>query len=293
MNWNNLNTYLEGRYSEQTASTYLWSIRHFAEEMGEANLNMLRYKDIMWYIGHLRKQGQTANHISLQLAAIKVLFNFIMKEGDRVDNPARSIVLKDTSEKAVQFQDLFSAAELEKLLQRKERYRDLIYRNRCMIGLLIYHGALSADILQLKVHDVYLDKKEIFCSAKAKTSSRSFYLAPSQLQDFEYYLHYERPVLLSKSRIPTDYLFLSKLGTPVDKDGLHYLLESSRHLFPGRKLDTVTVRQSVIANWFKSGLGLRDIQRKSGTKWTSSLEKYKPVDRDEMLKSVMMFHPMG
>ena len=62
------------------------------------------------------------------------------------------------------------------------------------------------------------------------------------------YLEFERPFLLKQK---SEILFIGKLGNCETIDGLHYLIESQRNLFPGRKLNPKTIRQSVIVNLLK------------------------------------------
>jgi integrase/recombinase XerD len=65
---------------------------------------------------------------------------------------------------------------------------------------------------------------------------------------FYKYIHEVRPKLKTMETIS---LILTKSGTPEQVEGISYLLETSKHLFPERKLNTKTIRQSVATNRLK------------------------------------------
>ncbi len=292
MNTEQFERYLRKRYKKETVRTYLWASAHFIEQTGEENLAAMRYQDIMEYITSLRNKEHNPNHIGTQLAAVKALFNFLVSDGTRIDNPARSIILKDTYAKPLQPQNLFTPQELKSLLYRKERYEMLRYRNQCIISLLIFQALTRRELVALRLSDILLDTGEIFVAAKTNTLSRVLKLEPAELVCFRNYIEYERPELVKKGK-QTDILFISMTGTPIDKDSVHYLLESSNYLFPNRALNCITVRQSVIVNKFKEGWGLREVQLFAGIKYASTVEKYKPTDMVGLRNTLLQFHPMG
>jgi len=292
MNTEQLSSFLRKRYKKQSVRSYLWAAMHFIEHVGEGNLSVIRYQDVMSYIGLLREKAQHPNHIASQLAAIKALFNFLVSQGERIDNPASSIILKDSFAKPLQPQNLFTPEELRSLLYRKERYAELRYRNQCVYSFLIYQALTSRELVALRVSDVLLESNEVFVAAKTNTNSRILKLETSQMFCLENYIRYERPELIKKGG-ETDILLLTQRGTAIDKECVHYLLESSRGLFPERTLNSVTVRQSVIVNKFKEGLGIREVQLFAGIKYASTVEKYKPIDRVGLRETLLQFHPMG
>ena len=83
------------------------------------------------------------------------------------------------------------------------------------------------------------------------------------------------------------------MGTPETGEGIGYLLETAKHLFPNRNLNTKTIRQSVIVNLLKSGHDLRLVQVFAGHKYPSSTEKYRQTEVEELKNEVLKYHPLG
>lgn len=85
---------------------------------------------------------------------------------------------------------------------------------------------------------------------------------------------------------------MNKLGNAETGEGLHYLIECNKFLFPERNLNPKTVRQSVIVNLFKKGMDIKDVQLFSGHKYPSSTEIYRPNDLSELQDAIGKFHPI-
>jgi integrase/recombinase XerD len=213
----------------------------------------------------------------------------LVEIGERDDNPAKPIRLRDKRSRDIQTQDLFTPQELERLLDRKERYRVLKNRNLLVISLFIYQGLSNREIKNLRVQDIDLKEGKINIKASGKNNGRILKLNAKQMYFLMQYLNEDRPELL---KFETDILIISKVGTAETGEGIHYVIETSKHLFPTKKLNPVTIRQSVIANLLKSGNDLIILQAFSGQKYPSATEKYKQTQFEELKKQVIKYHPL-
>ncbi|MBK7964787.1 MAG: tyrosine-type recombinase/integrase [Bacteroidetes bacterium] len=90
----------------------------------------------------------------------------------------------------------------------------------------------------------------------------------------------------------SDQLFIGKLGNPETHDGFHYLIESQRKLFPHRKLNPKTVRQSVIVNLLMQGKSLIEVQLFAGHHHLSTTERYIQKDLSKMRTELDRFFPL-
>ncbi|WP_235954617.1 hypothetical protein [Cyclobacterium salsum] len=87
------------------------------------------HKDIADYLGALRKRYGNPATLNRILCSIKAYYGYLHASGRRKDNPPGSVRRRDRQGRDIQLQDLFTPEELEKLLDRKERYAVLTYRN--------------------------------------------------------------------------------------------------------------------------------------------------------------------
>ena len=294
--------YLLKHVAPSTANRYEREINHFflstekkkSESSDKANGSAAHpktatYSQILEYIGERRKYYKNTSSVSCTLHAIKHYYSYLVATDQRNDNPAKSIRLRDKQSRDIQLQDLFTAKELELLLERTERYQILKNRNRIILSLLIYQGLTNGEITALELKDIDLQQGTIFIKPGRKTNSRTLKLNARQMYFFMHYLNEDRPKLLKES---TNKLIVSKLGTAETGEGISYLVETSKHLFPNRNLNPKTIRQSVIANLLKQGNDLRIVQAFAGHKYPSATEKYKQTHLEELKNQVLKFHPL-
>lgn len=277
--------YLQHQNAPATAKRYQREIESFffsIEKPETAN-----YQQIMDYLGKTRKEK---NDVNVGLYAIKKYYNYLVSKGIRKDNPAQSIKLRDRKSRDIQIQDLFKPEELEQLLERKERYAILKNRNKIIISLLVYQGLTNGEIKELELKDIDLEQGTVYIKAGRKTNNRTLKLRSNQVFWLVNYLQNDRSKLI---KAESQKLIISKIGTEETGEGISYLLESSKNLFPDRKLNPKTIRQSVIANLLKQGKDLRLVQAFAGHKYPSATEKYRQTGIEELRAGIQKYHPLN
>jgi len=288
MNDNTLTKYLEDHYTQATARAYGREIAHYLQRHPGAG--EYRYLRILDYIGECRSQHHNPQTVNRILASVKVYYDWLCHSGQRRDHPAGSIRLRDNRHKDVQLQDLFKPEELEGLLERKNRYADLLTRNQVVISLLIDQGLLLGEMTGLRTADVRLKEGTIYIKGTPRTNARTLPLKPRQIMLLHTYMIRERPRLLQEK---TDALILTKLGMAERGEGIYYLVSTYQDLFPDRSLTPQTIRQSVITNLLKQGHDLRVVQTFAGHKYPSATERYRQSQIEELKAAVQKYHPFG
>ena len=279
-----LEQYLRERNAPGTVKRYLREIELFFSSVQTPQT--AKYNQIMAYLGKLRGKQ---NNINVSLSAIKRYYDYLMAVDLRQDHPAKSIRLRDKRSRDVQLQDLFKPEELEGLLDRKERYPVLKHRNQIIISLLIYQALTNGDITNLQLDAINLEAGTINIKSGRRTNGRVLKLTGQQVFWLMNYLQNDRPKLI---KTDTQKLIISKIGTAENGEGIGYVIETCRHLFPDRKLNAKTIRQSVITNLLKEGKDLRLVQAFAGHKYPSATEKYKQTHIEHLKQQVLKYHPL-
>jgi integrase/recombinase XerD len=282
-----LEEYLRKHHSPATAKAYQREIEQYLK--ANPNASQASFKDVMNYIGTLRRKYGSSASIHRIVSSIKVYYKYLNYIGQRKDNPARSIKLRDKRHKALQVQDLFTPSELELLLERKERYAYLQIRNQVVISLLIYQGLTTGEMASLTTADINLEEGTIKIKATPKTNARELKLKTKQIMLLHKYMNDTRQKLLT---IDTDKLLITKLGTAETGEGIHYLVSTYKKLFPDRNLNPKTIRMSVITNLLKEGKDLRIVQTFAGHKYPSATERYKQSGIEELKQVIQKLHPL-
>jgi len=284
-----LKDYLEEHYTPKTAAAYEREISAYLQNQQQAQKAL--HSDIANYMGTLRKRYNKPATLNRILCSIKAYYDYLHASGKRKDNPARSIRLRDKQSRDIQLQELFSPEELEKLLDRKERFTLLTYRNRVLTSLLIYQALLPTELENLHATDINLDEGSVYIKGTNKTASRELQLKPMQVMLFYDYLSQIRPKLLKGNE--NEKLLIGARGQPMGAEDItKHVKRSFKELYPGRKVNAMSIRQSVITNLLKAGNDLRIVQVFAGHKYPSTTEQYKQTNVEELKHQINLHHPI-
>jgi integrase/recombinase XerD len=281
--------YLQQHYSPDTAKAYKREIEIYLSNYPTAE--KANYKDITNYIGALRQRYNKPATINRIVSSVKVYYDYLCSKGTRNDNPTKAIKLRDKRTKDIQLQDLFTTEELEQLLNRKERYTNLDYRNKVLSSLLIYQALHPREIEALQITDINLQTGSIYIKATYKTNSRTLQLKPNQILLFHQYITEIRNKLLNGN--PSNCLLIGIRSEPMSgEDITRHIKRSFAALYPNRKVNAQTIRQSVITNLLKQGHDLSIVQSFAGHKYPSTTEKYKQSEIETLKAAIQKYHPL-
>jgi integrase/recombinase XerD len=253
------------------------------------------YQDIINYINTKRKK-QNPSSINRILQSIKKYYNYLVDSELREDNPAQFINLKDTKRRNNSVQKrLLSSTEIQQLwqhfLDEKYRYKVLRNRNLSMISLLLFQGLRGGEVRRLSIENINLEETQIYIPKSHDGNARTLALEPCQILPLYQYLNQDRIELL-KGESKEKALFISKLGRADNGETLHYLIESNRHIIKGKTINPKTIRMSVIAEQFKKGKNLQEVQYFAGHRYPSSTERYKSNHLQALQQGILKHHPL-
>ncbi len=239
----------------------------------------------------LRTRYSKASTLNRIVSSIKVYYAYLCSEGLRNDNPAKAIKLRDKRTRDIQLQDLFTGEELEILLNRKERYTYLDYRNKVLCSLLIYQALHPQEMEAIAVTDIDLQAGNMYVKPTPKTNGRSLPLKPNQVLLFHQYITEIRPKLLKENA--SNALLIGIRGEAMSgEDITKHVKRSFKGMYGGRKVTAQTIRQSVIANLLKQGHDIGVVQVFAGHKYPSSTERYKQSEVETLQAAVNKYHPL-
>jgi len=220
--------YLQQSLMQSSVTSYLYDIEKYKK--ANKNADQYDYEKVMQYMEQLRNNHKVSN-VKRVLASIKKYYDYLIETGKRKDNPVRSIKLRDGKPNPIQLQDLFTEKELQSLLKpRKERYPFLAKRNKIIMSLLVYQGLRIGEIENLKLTDVDLEKADLQIQATGITNARNLPLKAEQILLLYEYINHDRNKLKTW-RNDNNKLLLGKLGTPIRKEDVDYLITTYQNQF--------------------------------------------------------------
>ena len=284
-----IENYLQQHYSPDTIKSYKREIEIYLSNYPTAE--KANYKDITNYIGLLRNRYSKASTLNRLVSSIKVYYDYLCSEGIRNDNPTKAIKLRDQRTRDIQLQDLFTTEELENLLNRKERYTNLDYRNKVLSSLLIYQALQPREAEAVTIEDINLATGSIYIKSTYKTNSRTLQLKPNQILLFHQYIT-EKRIKLLNGNASNCLLIGIRGGAMSGEDITKHIKRSFKELYPNRKINVQTIRQSVITNLLKQGNDLSIVQAFAGHKYPSTTQRYKQSEIETLKAAVNKYHPL-
>lgn len=267
---NKIEQYLFDRYAYQTAQSYLYIITRFLER--HPNAHQLKLRAIESYLAQLKGQNHTISYRNVSLSAIKAFYDFLIEQNKLQTHPCKSLFLSEKRPTGKDFNSMLSMEEMETLFSvLPTRYKCTINRNKVIVGLLIYQGITSQELVNLKLKNLNLDEGTIYIAPSPKNRSRTLSLKPRQINPLINYVNAER-VKLTHDKYP--YLIVSMRGMKMTVDSLHSIIDRLQGAFD-KNVSPKQIRQSVINYWInKRKIPLEDVQIMAGHRYPSSTEKY-------------------
>lgn len=297
-------------YSSKTVETIIRAVDYFmawAEKENISDLTQASHNDIVAYIQYYNIKGASKKTIAHYIMHVKKYFDWLMSEGELVDNPCSNIKIKGIKRKALH--EILSIEELENLynnyateinIQKTETLKSpppqqlqnlARKRNKIIVGLLIYQAARTEEITKLQVQDIKLREGKIFLAGARRSNERTLPLESHQVFEFLDYINDTRKQIIQYRNIaaPTQELFLN-LGESSRKNNLFAMLIKHLQQMNAKIKTLEQIRASVIVHWLKS-YNLRKVQIMAGHRYISSTENYKANNLDDLKEDIKNYHP--
>jgi integrase/recombinase XerD len=255
---------------------------------------LIDYKTILKYIKYLQRKGTTKKTVKHKIGTIKVYFKYLLSENYRNDNPIENINIKGV--KRIINYNILEADELEDLYYsfESDNIADIYHklcakRNKIIVGLLVYQGLNTSELIHLELEDLQLYKGKIYIKSGARSNARTLELKSWQVIEFLEYIKEVREEILVKKSLETSRIFIpnnARLGNTIQHI-VKKLKRINHKVTNGNQL-----RASVITNWLKQ-YNLRQVQVLAGHRYISSTERYLTDDLESLHEIVNNFHPIS
>jgi len=288
MNYERFEDYLrQNKFRESTIRGHLQDMERFKKwsEKENSDYRNANYHHLLKFIQAAQKRGVSKSSINIHLNSIGKYYDYLIRTGERNDNPAKELRLKNKRKKVLLH--LLTAQELEELYTnyqnkpewklRGERAKQSHRRNVVLLGLMIYQGVQTAELKKIEKAHLNLLKGTIYIPSAGRSNSRLLKLNVKQLIPIQNYLS-----ILEKEQ---EKLFNCNMT------GVMLWLMTTLKRNAQKIKDAQQIRSSVIVNWLKQ-YNLRQVQYMAGHKYISSTEKYKQEDLEDLQRQLNLFHPL-
>lgn len=291
-------------YAEKTIKVQNSHLNRFNEWSIKQSISPenITYNEVLNFIDSQRNRNISKASVNRILNSVKIYFDYLVETKAIKQNIVRQIKLRNEGKRVLP--ELLSVEQLDKIYQdycnipqwqhKTEIAKLLHQRNIVILGLLIYQGLGSGEVIKLEITHINLSEGKIYIPSGRKKNTRTLKLQANQILPFKTYIEEIKPKLLEKRQIQSSYLFPSKKSS----DMICKIVEQVKKIYPetcgeqGRTIkDSRQLKASVIMNWLKQ-YNIRQVQYMAGHKSIRSTEQYRNQDLTDLSKQLDLFHPL-
>ena len=286
---------------------------HLASERGLAENSLLAYRrdlqDLLKYFSkigtsltsaspdqfraYLRDQtraGQSTRTVSRRLAAIRVLLRYLAAEPEHAEWAPSVLQQLERPRPERSLPKILSKAQVTQLISSPNPKSLLFWRDVAILELLYASGLRATELCDLVQRNVNLTVGCVRVLGKGM-KERIVPVGRAAQEAIQNYLAECRPRLL---RQPSDLLFLSRTGRPMERIGLWMLVEKyGRKSGLLKNISPHTLRHCFATHLIGGGADLRVVQELLGHSDISTTEVYTHVDQTRLKAMHAKFHPRG
>jgi integrase/recombinase XerC/integrase/recombinase XerD len=278
---------LRGRgAAERTRRAYAVDLGQFAEWAGERTPKEIRHRDVRRFAARLSSEGAAPATVARKLAAVRGLFDFLVRT-DRVgQNPAELVSSPKREQKLPR---VLTTEQVRSLLERIPARTPLELRDRAMLELAYSCGLRCEEIVNLDVGALDFETEQLRVLGKGSKERLLPVGEPAQ-GAVRRYAERSRRALLSDPREPA--LFLSKSGRRLsNSDVTRRLGRWVREAALAAGISPHSLRHSFATHLLEGGADLRTIQELLGHASISTTQVYTRVDAARLRDAYAATHP--
>jgi integrase/recombinase XerD len=280
---------LERGLSKNTLTSYARDLNKFVAYLEEKRIfsfNDVQKSDISDFMLSQRDMGLSASSISRGLAAMKVFFRFLTREGFLKTDIASLI---ETPKLWKHLPEAISLDEIDRLLNAPNPRNWVGIRDKACLELMYATGLRVTEVVNLNIHDVNLELGILRCIGKG-SKERIVPLGKVAKTAIKRYVDKARPKLL-KSKFENT-LFLTRLGRKMSRQMLWKIIKVyAKKARIDKDIKPHTLRHSFATHLLERGADLRVVQEMLGHSNISTTQIYTHINRERLKSIHRKFHP--
>jgi site-specific recombinase XerD len=274
--------------AERTRRSYGVDLGQFAEWAKQRGLEPgeVRHREVRRYGAGLSSGGAAPATVARKLAAVRGLFDYLVRSERLGQNPAD---LVSSPKREQKLPKVLSSEQLRTLLERIPARTPLELRDRAMLELAYSCGLRCEEIVELGSDSVDFDSEQLRVLGKGSKERLLPVGEPAQ-RALRRYLERGRPALAADPREPA--LFLSKSGRRLSpSDVTRRLGRWVREAALAGGVSPHSLRHSFATHLLEGGADLRTIQELLGHASISTTQVYTRVDAARLRDVYATTHP--
>lgn len=282
---------LERGMSGNTVVAYLYDVgllfSFLNEEKPSLGISEITIKDLKEFIGFIDKLELGPYTQSRVISGIKAFFRYLIIEKIITSDPSEMLESPRLGRK---LPDVLTVEEIEKTIDSVNLSQDRGERNKAILETLYGCGLRVSELINLKVSDLHFKEGIILVTGKGN-KQRLVPIGKAAEKQITTYLTHVRPTL-QVSKKDVDVLFLNRRGNKLTRQMIFLIVKDHvEKAGIGKTISPHSFRHSYATHLVQNGADLRAVQMLLGHVSITTTEIYTHLDREDLRKAIMDFHP--
>lgn len=282
---------LERNMSENTVHAYMHDvdlmIRFFEEELDSKVVSKIDVNNLIEFVGFLNKMELGAYSQSRVISGIKAFFKYLLLEQVIETDPSE---LLESPQLGRKLPDILSVDEIGELIDSVDLSSPEGERNKAILETLYGCGLRVSELINLKISDLHFREGIISVTGKGN-KQRLIPIGGAAEKQIRIYKDQVR-VHQHIEKKSEDILFLNRRGRKMSRQMVFIIIKNLVEKMGLKKtISPHTFRHSFATHLVQNGADLRAVQELLGHVSITTTEIYTHLDREDLRKSIMKFHP--
>jgi integrase/recombinase XerD len=277
--------------SENTVHAYMHDvdlmIRFFEEELDSKVVSKIDVNNLIEFVGFLNKMELGAYSQSRVISGIKAFFKYLLLEQVIESDPSE---LLESPKLGRKLPDILSVDEIGKLIDAVDLSSPEGERNKAILETLYGCGLRVSELINLKISDLHFREGIISVTGKGN-KQRLIPIGGAAEKQIRIYKDQVR-IHQTIDKKSEDILFLNRHGRKMSRQMVFIIIKNLVDKIGLEKsISPHTFRHSFATHLVQNGADLRAVQELLGHVSITTTEIYTHLDREDLRKSIMKFHP--
>ncbi len=277
--------------SENTVAAYMHDVdllfKFLTEEKDSKLISGIVLDDLTSFIAYINKLDLGVYTQSRVISGIKAFFKYLMIEQVIDTDPSELIESPKLGRK---LPDILSIEEIGQLIDSIDLSTPEGERNKAILETLYGCGLRVSELINLKISDLHF--KEGIISVTGKGNKQRLVpiggAAEKQIRIYKEQVRLMGPIDKKSENI----LFLNRRGKQMSRQMIFIIIKSLVEKLGIKKtVSPHSFRHSYATHLVQNGADLRAVQELLGHVSITTTEIYTHLDREDLRRSIMQFHP--
>jgi integrase/recombinase XerD len=277
--------------AQLTLKAYQQDLKSFANWLHDQGVKLQNASqaNIQGYLSRRFSSGASARSNARLLSTLKQYYRYLVKKGDRIDNPTALIAAPKVHHV---LPPTLSEADISKLIDSPDTKSSYGLRDRCMLEVMYSSGLRVSELVSLQVNQINTRLGLVRLTGKGN-KERVIPVGEEALFWLTRYLEIARPQLV-RDTVINDALYLSSRGTAITRQAFWQHIKKYS-LSAGIKTvySPHSLRHAFATHLLNHGADLRTVQMLLGHSSLSTTQIYTHIAQARLQNLHARHHPRG